>query len=422
MEQSAPVWEILLAYSQRCLQAFSAARKASGDMSSACDNLARSLRFLTVFVLHRWGTRVSDAVSDQITSILRLLLVTPAVSCPPFLDPAFTDAAASAALSLFVALWRARRSRFARALANGPLLAALFGAHQHHAIRVAAAVRSLRAIQHTGNDETADEEDHSISDFDQLVAPHAAAFSSAVIQSHPDLAIHMLMQITQTSEENADLPLPVAMALRSLRSTAVSTHLLNTLTSKQSDQSYLHIAHIWAALQLTPLISMPLNEVLPPLIALVDKFNDLCATNQSPAFDIVVEQGVQKVCERDSRLVLRADAFVALRAECSRTLMRVMCSNSKTGTNHKGSSHSMLNAAFFARFVWPLLNSSDNSDETSSGSHPVALRAISYYFHIAYVIFLIFICSKTILIDFYGLLQSQRIREFGCRGWTFRCS
>ncbi len=235
-------------------------------------------------------------------------------------------------------------------------------------------------------------------------------------------------------------------AAAALTASAAAAATEDTLTSS----SYIRVAHVWAALVLLPTMSVGVDELAPLLAATFERLDHIVnassasasassasssssSSSSSAASSAASARRVFRAPRVDAHALLHFDAAVALRAECARALMRALSNqhalssatvgalaSSSSGAGAAGGAlhWRMLSAPFFARFVWPLMQSSSSSaasasfaseaeastgvghtSQATANSHPIALRAVLYYFQIACVL---------APVSFFSLSQSLR--------------
>lgn len=253
---------------------------------------------------------------------------------------------------------------------------------------------------------------------------------------------HMSSSVSSASSTASASSTPKAAA----KSTSASSS--SSAEEKSSSSSYVRVAHVWAALMLLPTMSIAVDELAPLLAATFERLDHIvnsasssasssssstASSSSSSSSSFSAAASVRRVFRAprlDAHALLAFDAAVALRAECARALMRTLTSNqhgalssatigaaaaasaAAGGAAGGGQLHlRMLNAPFFARFVWPLMQASSSASASAAGtvavaeaeealqsaaagatytsqatanSHPIALRAVLYYFQIAY--------------------------------------
>jgi hypothetical protein len=221
------------------------------------------------------------------------------------------------------------------------------------------------------------------SEFGRLVVSHVAQFSSTVVSSNPNLAVHLLMEICLVDET---FSLPTCAALRSLAGSELEKFLLRTLSlglnTPASTSWYLHIAQLWSAIILLPHTTQSVDSLIPLLLQFLVQWNDSAHTISGVSDSSL-----------DSIAIFRSDVLTSMRAEVVRALLITM--------DKAQLSHRLMQPVVWTQLLLPLLNDCSCAPVVvddiiapksvlavldSATVHPANIRTLLEYFRLAYVI------------------------------------
>ena len=221
------------------------------------------------------------------------------------------------------------------------------------------------------------------SEFGRLVVSHVAQFSSTVVSSNPNLAVHLLMEICLVDET---FSLPTCAALRSLAGSELEKFLLQTLSlglnTPASTSWYLHIAQLWSAIILLPHMTQSVDSLIPLLLQFLVQWNDSAHTISGVSDSSL-----------DNIAIFRSDVLTSMRAEVVRAVLITM--------DKAQLSHRLMQPVVWTQLLLPLLNDcscvpvvvddiiapkSVLAVLDSATVHPANIRTLLEYFRLAYVI------------------------------------